>query len=203
MHKFIRLGKLDVYAVTGHSFFELLIPFMFVPIMLINKSFMFTKVILIFITIANLDILNKGFSFYPMINYSVNINEFLTYSSLKYIFSNIFYITIILLLLSFFNHLHFFIVFINLVIVSIVMLLGYFILLFYLLKSTVPDILAIGILFPFGIITYSLSSLLVSALGIWSLFLVIITVVIYSNIFVPLLEKKFLDRFESIMEKVI
>lgn len=203
MHKFIRLGKLDAYAVTGHSFFELLIPFLFVPFMLINKSFLITKVILIVITIVNLDILNKGFSFYPMIYYSVNINAFLTYSSLKYIFSNIIYVTIILLLLSIFTHVYLFIEFINLISVSIVMLLGYFILFLYLLKSTVPDMLAIGILFPFGIITYLLSSLLVSALGIWSLLLVIITVVIYFEIFVPLLIKIFLNRFESIMEKIL
>lgn len=202
MHKFIRLCKLDFNAVTSHSYFELILPFLFVPIMLVSKSFFFTKVFLIFITIGNLDILNKGFSFYPMIHYSVNINALLTYSSLKYIFSNIFYITIILLLLSVFSPVYFFIEFINLINVSIVMLLGYFILFFYLLKSTVPDMLAIGILFPFGIIIYSLSSLFVSALGIWSLLLVIITAVIYFKIFVPLLIKIFLDRFESIMEKV-
>jgi hypothetical protein len=204
MHKFTRLGKLDVHAVIRHSFFEIFIPiFMFIPFMIINNSLLFTKVILIFITIANLDILNKGFSFYPMINYSVNINAFLTYSSSKYILSNIFYITIILLLLSVFNHVHFFIVFINLVNVSIVLLLVYFLLFFYLLKSTEPNILAIGILFPFGIITYLLSSLLVSALGIWSLFIVFITAVIYFKIFVPLLIQIFLDRFELIMEKIL
>ncbi len=203
MYKIRKLWELDFKALSSHSIFELLIPFMIIPVMIFYKSFLVTSVLIIMLTVANIEKLNRGLSFVSIIFYSYKINILFIYISIKYVAINLFYVSIVLLLYTTFDKMNLFIVFVSITNVCMILLSVYFLILFYLIESFELNLFTNTILFFLGFIAYFGTLFLFNLLGIYSLLIIGTETIIYFVIIIPIMVKIFFLRIGSIMENII
>ncbi|MEW6703090.1 MAG: hypothetical protein AB1298_10300, partial [Bacteroidota bacterium] len=93
--------------------------------------------------------------------------------------------------------------FFSLIFVSIVILSGYFLLLFYFLKTAEPELVSGAILFVLGNITFYATYFIFDKIGYWSIAFMIFTLILYFKAIVPFFKTIMLRRFEIIMEKIL
>jgi len=93
--------------------------------------------------------------------------------------------------------------FLSLVFVSIFIISGYYLLLFYFLKSAELGLISGAILFILGNITFYPAYFILDKISFWSIAFVVFILIIYFKIIMPFFKTIMLRRFEIVMEKIL
>lgn len=203
--KYVNLAKLDLYTMVHESVIELFVPILFFlfPIISNNFSLSFIRIIILFIPIGCLGIMLKGFTFSFFMNYVKTLDLLLIYFSVKYLVISSMISIIMTLVFSCLTSIQIVNTFFSLIFVSIVILSGYFLLLFYFLKTAEPELVSGAILFVLGNITFYATYFIFDKIGYWSIAFMIFTLILYFKAIVPFFKTIMLRRFEIIMEKIL